>query len=246
MHERQSVGDASFATLTYSCDSVSDVSKDDCVGFMKRLRKRLEPNQIRFFLGAEYGEKGNRPHYHALIFGHDFRKDQGARSVGKDIWTSPLLEKAWGHGHVSSGTVTPASIRYVANYILGRSKEKTPDAFLDPETGDEIAYTPVFALMSRNPGLGSEWIREHAHETYRDNNVVVDGFVRVPPRFYDYRVCKGKPGLKEVLQKSRRDARLESMKSDPTGWLSNHHPARNRAKVQADKTKRAMKRKGSL
>jgi len=212
---------------------------------MKRLRKRLEPTVIRFYLASEYGEQFHRPHYHAIIFGHDFSQDPGATRVRSGLYTSPLLEAAWGQGHVSSGEVTPASIRYVTNYILGKDKSKVP-TFMNPETGELRELAPVFALMSRRPGLGASWIEKHSGETYRDDNIQIDGFTRKPPKFYDYRVFKDDSVGRDLLRLRRRNDKLRPMVRNPDSWLLNNHPARKAAAVKIDQSKRKMRSKGDL
>ena len=64
---------AIFATLTYSPDFVPISMLDDndeCIFtldkrdvqlFLKRLRKRFEPREIRYFLSGEYGDTTQRP-----------------------------------------------------------------------------------------------------------------------------------------------------------------------------------------
>lgn len=234
---------SSFITLTFADGSVVDVDKELCKLFMKRLRKRLAPKRIRFYLVAEYGEDGGRPHYHAIIFGHDFSRDDGARAVCGGLYTSPILEAAWGLGYVSSGEVTDASIRYVANYVLG--KEDVP-LVVSLESGDERKCAPVFALMSRNPGIGAAWIDQHAGETYRDDNVVSGGFRRQPPRYYDQRTFKGDDSAIKALRSARRSARLKVMNRSPRTWLANNDPLRRKAAVEIEKSKRAMRPRGEL
>lgn len=234
---------ASFITLTFKDDDIIDVSKVVCQDFMKRLRKRLEPKKIRSYLVAEYGEKNKRPHYHAIIFGHDFSRDDGAQLVRRGLYTSPLLEAAWGLGHVSSGEVTPASIRYVCNYVL--QKEDTP-SFVSLETGEERKCAPVFALMSRNPGIGSAWIDIHSAETYRDDDVVSAGFHRQPPRYYDKRTFKNDDASMLALRQSRRSDKLEGVTRSPDSWLEKQDPLRRKAAVKIWKTKRALRSPGEL
>lgn len=234
---------SSFITLTFENDDVVDVCKDDLKDFMKRLRRRLEPARIRFYAVSEYGEKFHRPHYHAIIFGHDFSRDEGAREVRPGLYSSPLLEAAWGLGHVSSGEVTDASIRYVCNYVL--AKEDVP-LFVSQETGESRPRAPVFALMSRNPGIGAAWIDQHAPETYRDDNVVNAGFSRQPPRYYDARTFKDDDDAMLALRQARRSAKLKPMVLKPKVWLENNDPLRRKAEAMIWKSKRAMKPTGEL
>jgi hypothetical protein len=39
---------------------------------MKRLRKKYSHKKLSFYHCGEYGEKQGRPHYHAIIFNHQF------------------------------------------------------------------------------------------------------------------------------------------------------------------------------
>lgn len=227
-HELDEHSESSFITLTYAVDLV-DVSKSDCQGFLKRLRRLLEPKRIRFFLVAEYGEKGHRPHYHAVIYGHDFSKDPGSYQVRRGLFSSPLLERAWSHGNVSSGSVTAASIRYVANYILGKEDDHS---YVNLETGDRVNPAPVFSLMSRNPGIGSRWIDEHQAETYKDDTVQLEGFVRRPPRYYDRRVASGSVRAARELRLRRRELALQRLQRSQKTYLANLAPERRAASAK--------------
>lgn len=242
-HEKKFHEDSSFITLTFADDNVVDVSKSDCVDFMKRLRKRLQPKKIRFYLVSEYGDKTHRPHYHAIIFGHDFSTDEGAKLVRRGLYTSPLLEASWGLGHVSSGEVTDASIRYVCNYVL---QKEDPPSVVSLETGDSRKCAPVFALMSRNPGIGARWIENHSAETYRDDDVVSGGFRRQPPRYYDKRTFKDDDNAMNLLRQHRRSVKLKSMERSPETWLKNQDPERRVADAKIWKSKHAIKKTGEI
>ena len=61
-----------FITLTYNDENLPNppvVSKREAQLFIKRLRKLLYPKLFRYYIVGEYGDKSNRPHYHALLFG---------------------------------------------------------------------------------------------------------------------------------------------------------------------------------
>lgn len=240
-HELTEHDSASFITLTYRYDPVH-VSKRDAVLFMKRLRKALAPKRIRFFLASEYGDESKRPHYHSIIFGHDFSQDPGAYVVRQGLYSSPLLEQAWGLGHVSSGSVTPASIRYVTNYLLGQEQDLT---YVDLETGETRDLEPTFALMSRGTkngpkGLGSQWLEKHHVQTYKHDSVRVDGFTRRPPRYYDVRRFGGDIAATRALAARRREAALKVVCKDPEDWLRSIHPDRKAASGAIWRSKRKL------
>ena len=61
--------------------------------FMKRLRKHAG-NNIRYYMGGEYGPTTWRPHFHACIFGHDYEDKLYFKTgeSGEKIYTSKTLE----------------------------------------------------------------------------------------------------------------------------------------------------------
>lgn len=72
MHEAKFYKDNVFLTITYSPENLpadGSIHKEDLQLFLKRLRKALGEEKIRYFACGEYGEKYSRPHYHLIIFG---------------------------------------------------------------------------------------------------------------------------------------------------------------------------------
>lgn len=167
---------AFFVTLTYDdshlhFDDYSRpiVCKRDIQLFLKRLRKACSGFRIRYYLCAEYGPSSLRPHYHGIIFNLPFDREVAEETI----------LKAWDRGFVKVGTVTQASIAYVTKYCITKKNE------LD---GRE----PVFALMSRKPGLGSGYVDQmkawHQANEDRMYSPKLDG-VRVPiPRYFKEKV----------------------------------------------------------
>lgn len=237
-HEREYHDLASFITLTYRDSSILDVSRDDARTFIRRLRKIVAPKIIRFFLVSEYGDLSQRPHYHAIIFGYDFSLDAGAQPVRSDLMTSPVLRHAWPHGNVSSGSVTPASIRYVTNYLVGKYDDHE---YLNLETGECRPLLPTFALMSRNPGLGAKWIEDHDAETYKDDSIQLDGFSRRPPRYYDVRTFKNDPLSLEALKKIRHQKVREDYDKDPEKYFRKRSPYHRAAESKIQNSRRKLK-----
>lgn len=72
MHEASLYEDNCFITLTYNDDhlpSNGSLDKTHFQKFLKRLRKSIYPQKLRYYHCGEYGDEGGRPHYHAIIFG---------------------------------------------------------------------------------------------------------------------------------------------------------------------------------
>ena len=99
MHEAQMHDANSFITLTFNDQYVnSDRSLvvSDFQKFMKRLRKAVSPQKIRYYHCGEYGEQTARPHHHACIFGYDFPdKKLWQIKYGNKLYRSDFLEKLW-------------------------------------------------------------------------------------------------------------------------------------------------------
>lgn len=211
-HEAQLHGQNSFITLTYNDDHLPwdrSLSLRDWQLFMKRLRKEI--GQVRFFHCGEYGEKTNRPHYHACLFGFDF-PDKVIWKVKNNvpIYKSAMLERIWGKGFCTVGAVTFESAAYVARYIM---KKVTGDlaadhyAMIDPETGEILAYArPEYTTMSRNPGIAKGWLEKYGvNEVYPDDFVVVGNRRMKVPKFYDRHFELTEPETFESVKKKRAD-----------------------------------------
>lgn len=172
-----------FITLTFS-DSFPEYtySLDDSVfvKFIKRLRERIRPINIRYFHCGEYGEELNRPHHHCCLFGFDFPdKIPWSRHGEYVVYRSPLLEDLWYYGHSIIGSLTFDSAAYVARYIMKKQIGESAESYY----GDRV---PEYVTMSRRPGIGREWFNLYKDDIYNyDQLVVKDGFILKPPRYYD-------------------------------------------------------------
>lgn len=212
MHEASLYDSNVFVTLTYSDDGLpsdGSLKKRDIQLFMKRLRK-LKGAGIRYFLCGEYGEKSLRPHYHALLFNCDFGDKYLVRNpLGtRNVYNSKELTDLWGFGLTEIGTVTAASAGYVARYNM---KKVYGEAAKDWYMGRE----PEFLLMSRKPGIGAEWYRKFWKDVFPSDELVVNGVVTKPPRFYSDRFASAKPKAWRSIVRRRMKAALAS--PDNTG-----------------------------
>lgn len=180
VHEAEKHDENSFITLTYNKENLPpdhSLNKDHFQRFMKRLRKYLAPKKIRYFHCGEYGDKFNRPHYHALLFGHSFT-DQTLFKVFNGIpsYTSSTLDSLWGLGYCTIGQVNFQSAAYVARYIT--KKINGPEQYDhywydDPLTGQCWPLQPEYLTMSLKPGIGSTYFEENYKDMLPFDHVVM-------------------------------------------------------------------------
>lgn len=128
----------------------AELSKRDIQLFIKRLRKRN--SGIRYFVVGEYGTQKGRPHYHAVIF---------------NLLDLDLITYSWtdNHGnaigHVVGARATMGRIRYMVEYM----------ALPQIDDGRQKA----FRLMSRNPGIGANYIQKwKGFHKARSDSVIYD------------------------------------------------------------------------
>lgn len=201
VHEAQMHKVNSFITLTFNNEHIPQdrsIRKEHLQKFFKRLRKYTGVS-LRYFACGEYGERNNRPHYHAIIFGYDFPdKVLYKKSYSGDLlYRSETLEKLWKYGFSLIGEVTFQSAAYVARYVM--KKRKGEENYVDPitgktnaehymladsETGEIYNLEPEFCLMSRRPGLGKTWFEKYKNDTDKDF-VTVDRKKFSLPKYYD-------------------------------------------------------------
>lgn len=165
---------ACFLTLTYDDKNVPiseggySLLRSDFQKFMKRLRKHANHTEkIKYYACGEYGDRTERPHYHAIVFNLPKPFDK-------------YISKAWKLGHIHIGTVTEQSIFYTTKYALKGLKRKKPFEY------DENGREPQFQLMSN--GLGVSYAKEIIRDYLITNGTklvtVPGGHKKKLPRYY--------------------------------------------------------------
>jgi len=196
-NEKKLHDQAQFVTLTYANHELtfragkSQLVKKDLQDWFKRLRKF---HKIRYYAVGEYGSKTGRPHYHVILFG----------SVPAES-----IRKTWTQGLVHIGQVNDQSIMYTLGYLTNKS---TTTAFRKEKP---------FTLMSRRPGLGSNYLTPSMiawHKSGRKNYVIQDGQRKHLPRFY-----KGKIFSKIDHIRIANTAQKQTFKA-MVDWI--RHPSR--------------------
>lgn len=222
IHESKLHEENSFLTLTYDNEHLphdGSLNKHHHQKFMKRLRKKNSGKKIRFFHCGEYGDNTSRPHYHTLLFGHDFKdKIQISETQGTPLYVSEELNQLWGKGFCTIGAVTFESAAYVARYVLkkitGVNAEEHYQS-LDPYTGEVHQIKPEYITMSRRPGIGHDWLKEFESDVYPLDEVIVRGKPMKPPRYYDTLMELKNPEGIEHIKRARREA-AEAHKDNQT------------------------------
>lgn len=191
-HEAQMMREAKrpscFVTLTYKPSKLpSDLSLNviDWQLFAKRLRNRQGP--FRFFMCGEYGDENLRPHYHALIFGHDFYSDRiehSQNASGDKLYISPSLLEIWGKGDTLVGDVSWSSAAYVSGYIVTKNRADSRK-YRRNDGLREWYVRPEFSLMSRRPGIGASWFDKYGGDAFPSDFLIHDGRRRRVPKYYD-------------------------------------------------------------
>lgn len=185
---------AKFVTMTYSDeklrikDGIPVLDKRDVQLFLKRLRKACseldKALKIRYYVVGEYGENTERPHYHMLLF-------------NVPLVLYPALHLFWYEdkvpiGQILIGEVTGASIYYTCKYHVN-------------PLGRRDGRAPPFALMSRRPGIGSNYLKSHRswHRRGMRNFTQVNGVVSRLPRFYKEKFFSNIERMKMAIESVR-------------------------------------------
>ena len=168
MQEYKQTGIGCCATLTYA-QTDGNLHRRDIQLFIKRLRKYIEPQKVRYFYAGEYGGKNNRPHYHIMLFGWrpDDLREHCRTKRGNISYKSDLLTRLWKHGFVDVGDINPYTARYCARYLQK----------LDRRPHD----VPSFIGMSMKPGIGAGAV---SPEYLATDGIYIDGKRYSIPRYY--------------------------------------------------------------
>jgi hypothetical protein len=219
VHEASLYKQNSFITLTYDEQHIPPTGtlvKEHFQKFIKALRDYNPQKTIRYFHCGEYGEQSFRPHYHAILFNHDF-PDKVKLDYKHNLYTSEQLSKHWlDKGYVTTGDVTLESAAYVAGYVQkkvnGRQQEQHYRRYkdLDRSTGELIEpyqLEPEYATMSRRPGIAADWFKKYHKDTYKDF-ITINGKKQKIPKYYDTKLYEMHPELSDAIKAKRKQLAL--------------------------------------
>lgn len=147
-----------FVTLTYDDAHLPEkesLNPKHLQDWLKRLRKSIEPERLRFYGVGEYGDQTQRPHYHVAMFNFQscvYGQTRSYRSLCCE--RCELVRETWGLGKVFLGTLETDSAQYVAGYVTKKMTSKNDERL--------NGRHPEFARMSNRPGIGHDFMHEVA------------------------------------------------------------------------------------
>lgn len=154
--------------------------------YLKKLSREdleLKSKPIRYYACGEYGSKGDRPHYHILLFNYDIAN------------LAPLENKWRKMGFTDIKIVNSERIMYTAKYML------------KPWSKNDTRQKP-FSTMSKKPIIGESYLQKHGvyhieHELLEtaDKN----GNQRRLPKAYLRRLFTNKEDRQELCLRSYED-----------------------------------------
>lgn len=163
---------------------------------------------IKYFACGEYGKPsrvisngfrtwrtvGNRPHYHAIIYGLGLTEDE--KSIIKKCWN----KCDWNHPKIKKdafGLAEKDSIQYVAKYI-----HKKYSGEMAEKEYTEKGREPVFRLLST--GIGKTYMEKNADRIKDDLYITRNGVKYSLPRYYIKKLDIPKDKLQEFsVEKSK-------------------------------------------
>lgn len=177
-----------FITLTYE-SAPKELQKRDLQLFFKRLRNKYGEG-IRYFACGEYGGKTLRPHYHAIIFNW---KPEDLKPITEKFYKSDELTRIWGMGYTTIREADKTTMAYTARYASKKMLMKLPEGKEKP-----------FLLMSRRPGIGSEYMKTNQKTTERTGRIYIkseDKVIQTLPRYAKKLMEESNPERLEEIKK---------------------------------------------
>lgn len=164
--------------------------------FFKRLRTKI--GKFSYMACGEYGSEGERPHYHAILFGAHFEPDTmyNAKIINHEFYyQNRIIEECWteeqgrgktgeslGFSNISNATWN--NIAYTARYIT-----KKINGIYSEDQYCSKGQIKEFLRTSRKPAIGKEYFNLHQDEIYEKDEIIISNKNGVqktrPPRYFD-------------------------------------------------------------
>lgn len=242
MHEASMYKNNCFITLTYAEENLpprNNLYHRDWELFMKRLRKHAGNKILKFYMAGEYGPSTQRPHFHAIVFNHDWTDKKFLKTTGSGerIYESDTLRKLWRYGHTSTGNATFESAAYIARYCM--SKVTGDAAYEHYRRYDHLGeYTQVPEYNEMSNGIGMDWLKFFRKDVYNNDYIIINGHQSRTPAYYDKLYKRWSPEEMDEI-KAQREYDAYQHRDDNT-------PERLAVKEQVAKAKIKFLKRGEI
>ena len=200
-----------FLTLTYTDEKLpayGSLQKKDFQDFMKRLRHHAKGAEIQYYQSGEYGDRTQRPHYHAILFGITFPDLKPFKKInGLMHYDSECLDEIWTHGKCSLAPVTFQNASYTARYVMKKIHDNGhPTHYLeyDEESMLQFLKEKEYATMSLKRPIGKSWFDKYWRDLYPKDFMTIEGKKHKPPRYFDVLLERQNPEMWKHIQDKRR------------------------------------------
>lgn len=193
LHESREASHKIFLTLTYDDEhEPAGLEKRQLQLFMKRLRRKTNA-KIKYLACGEYGDRTQRPHYHAAMLGLAITD---RIKWDSENYRSEQLEATWGQGIVTVSDLTDDRARYVAGYVLKKAGYRK-QTYCDE---DGVELEAPFRVMSK--GMGRQWLKKYQNDL-RHGYMQHDGVKYTIPRYYKDIIKKENKTLQAQIETER-------------------------------------------
>lgn len=122
--------------------------------------------------------------------------------------------------------------------VLGKNAPDDPRySRVNLITGECIQAEREFALMSRRPGIGSEWFDKYQSDAFPSDFLISDGKKHPVPRFYNKKLKEVNPVMHKSITKNRVRARELDKENTTTDRLRVRHEVK---KSKLNQLKRSL------
>jgi hypothetical protein len=241
-----------FLTLTYDDEHlppkhenspIHSLNKRDAQLFMKRLRKALPEQKIRFFCAGEYGPYSMRPHFHLILFNCKLPDLKFLREndLKQPYFISETISKVWPYGFHIIADCNWETCAYVARYVVKKQKGAGADVY------EKYNFTPEFSTMSRKPGIGHDFAVDHMEELYAYGSINLptqNGSKSIHPnKYYDNLFDIEYPEVLENIKIDRQEAAIQYNKIRSSLTNLNYQDMLKSSEINKEATVKALRRK---
>lgn len=245
---------------TPTVDWVHSLNKSDLQKFMKVFRQRLRrefgwseerAENVKMYSCGEYGSKGNRPHYHMILYGvpesvllsYNPRESRRGNTLAHpNLFISDYFESLWGKGFVKYERADSGTMAYTAGYVIKKIKDEyqkeSEEHLYALATGKPVEYESYRnGFRERRPddlrepeyrwgslGLGKRWYEQHKHDLRADPDCdQIDGLMKIPlkPALYYDRLYESEFPEDYAALKERRLVKAAKLRA--TTLATNHY-----------------------